>query len=335
MLMTFCASIALTSPGTANCLYYRFAGVSTPFFFGFARNLQLAIFMCGAHFTIVVRCVTSWFKNANVAVVSERELFEFVSHPTLKDDDIDDYLEQLQDKVRARKDHKMTAQEEINAAVFKSTYIPRTLDEIADLADGQMKAMDANNESGVAIAIRQMAIQTPASSASQEEKMKKIKSTAATVPTATTKTASKTTSSTVITPNPTTEATSETLAKSSAASKSAATSTFSTPPLPQNTSIPKLSAKTTHISSTVTKTDPERIANSTKSIGVDDIEISESKGPTRSANQSASFAALARMSLGVASLLPKEHAGYGAEDDENDEGDESDEGDEGDEGTRL
>ncbi|KAL6177632.1 hypothetical protein ACLB2K_049157 [Fragaria x ananassa] len=72
--------------------------------------------------------VSDFFKKHGVAVMTIRELFDFIVDPCIADDDIDSYLEKVQQKIMARGD--MTAEEEIADAVFVQSYIPKTLDNV-------------------------------------------------------------------------------------------------------------------------------------------------------------------------------------------------------------
>ncbi|KAL1536012.1 non-specific serine/threonine protein kinase [Salvia divinorum] len=73
--------------------------------------------------------VSDFFKKHGVAVMTIRELFDFIVDPTIADDLIDSYLEEVQKKILARGD-EMSAEEEIADLVFVQTYIPKTLDDV-------------------------------------------------------------------------------------------------------------------------------------------------------------------------------------------------------------
>ncbi|XP_047956593.1 serine/threonine-protein kinase RIO1-like [Salvia hispanica] len=73
--------------------------------------------------------VSDFFKKHGVAVMTIRELFDFIVDPTIDDDSIDSYLEVVQKKILARGD-EISAEEEIADLVFVQTYIPKTLDDV-------------------------------------------------------------------------------------------------------------------------------------------------------------------------------------------------------------
>eukprot|EP00897_Mesotaenium_endlicherianum_P010349 jgi/Mesen1/9342/ME000061S08781 len=75
--------------------------------------------------------VTDYFKKNGVPTMHMRELFDFVTDPTLTDDTTDDYLEKMQERVENRA-ATQTAEEEVAEAVFAQSYIPRALDQVKD-----------------------------------------------------------------------------------------------------------------------------------------------------------------------------------------------------------
>ncbi|ESR53355.1 hypothetical protein CICLE_v10018838mg [Citrus x clementina] len=72
--------------------------------------------------------VSDFFKKHGVAVMTIRELFDFIVDPTIADDSVDSYLEEVQQKILARGD--MSAEDEIADSVFVQSYIPKTLDQV-------------------------------------------------------------------------------------------------------------------------------------------------------------------------------------------------------------
>lgn len=73
--------------------------------------------------------VSDFFKKHGVAVMTIRELFDFIVDPTIDDGSVDSYLEEAQRKILARGD-VISAEEEIADSVFVQTYIPKTLDDV-------------------------------------------------------------------------------------------------------------------------------------------------------------------------------------------------------------
>lgn len=75
--------------------------------------------------------VSDFFKKGGVAVMTIRELFDFIVDPSINEDSVDSYLEEAQQKVLARGD-EISAEEEIADAVFVQSYIPKTLDNVTN-----------------------------------------------------------------------------------------------------------------------------------------------------------------------------------------------------------
>ncbi|KAL2241869.1 UNVERIFIED_CONTAM: Serine/threonine-protein kinase rio1 [Sesamum indicum] len=73
--------------------------------------------------------VSDFFKKRGIAVMTIRELFDFIVDPTIDDDLVDSYLEEAQQKILARGD-VISAEEEIADSVFVQSFIPKTLDHV-------------------------------------------------------------------------------------------------------------------------------------------------------------------------------------------------------------
>ncbi|XP_031213950.1 serine/threonine-protein kinase RIO1 [Mastomys coucha] len=70
-----------------------------------------------------------FFKHA-VAVMTVRELFEFVTDPSITADNMDAYLEKAMEIASQRTKEEKTSQDHVDEEVFKQAYIPRTLNEV-------------------------------------------------------------------------------------------------------------------------------------------------------------------------------------------------------------
>ncbi|KAK5846588.1 hypothetical protein PVK06_002881 [Gossypium arboreum] len=77
--------------------------------------------------------VSDFFKKHGVAVMTIRELFDFIVDPTITDGSVDSYLEEVQQKILARGD--MSVEDEIADSVFVQTYIPKTLDHVKNVEE--------------------------------------------------------------------------------------------------------------------------------------------------------------------------------------------------------
>jgi len=74
----------------------------------------------------------AFFRKFNVPTLSLRELFDFITDPNITDENIDEYLTQLQERAAARTLNQLTEQEKVEEEVFKTAYIPQRLDEVID-----------------------------------------------------------------------------------------------------------------------------------------------------------------------------------------------------------
>lgn len=70
-----------------------------------------------------------FFKHA-VAVMTVKELFEFVTDPSITVENIDAYLEKAMEIASQRTMEEKTSQDHVDEEVFKQAYIPRTLNEV-------------------------------------------------------------------------------------------------------------------------------------------------------------------------------------------------------------
>ncbi|BAT83664.1 hypothetical protein LR48_Vigan03g053400 [Vigna angularis] len=72
--------------------------------------------------------VSDFFKKHGVAVMTIRELFDFIVDASIADDAVDSYLEEMQQKILARGD--VSVEDEIADSVFVQSFIPKTLDDV-------------------------------------------------------------------------------------------------------------------------------------------------------------------------------------------------------------
>jgi len=86
--------------------------------------------------------VSDFFKKHGVAVMTIRELFDFIVDPTISDENVDSYLEEVQRKVIER--GEISVEDEIADSVFMKSYIPKSLDavnnpeaDVAKITSGQ------------------------------------------------------------------------------------------------------------------------------------------------------------------------------------------------------
>jgi RIO kinase 1 len=87
--------------------------------------------------------VTEFFKKKGVCVMTVRELFDFVTDPSITDDNVSEYLDKAQEITANRIDDETDQLEE---EVFKHAYIPRTLNEVVDFEQDMKKAKEGKAE---------------------------------------------------------------------------------------------------------------------------------------------------------------------------------------------
>lgn len=76
--------------------------------------------------------------------MSVKELFDFVTDPTISDNNIDEYLDKMQEIVLARNSssHGVSAQQQVDDEVFKQVHIPRTLEEVVSYEEDYDKMQE-------------------------------------------------------------------------------------------------------------------------------------------------------------------------------------------------
>ncbi|KAE9622041.1 hypothetical protein Lal_00032392 [Lupinus albus] len=76
--------------------------------------------------------VSDFFKKNGVAVMTIRELFDFIVDASIADDAVDSYLEEVQRKISAR---DVSAEDEIADSVFVQSFIPKTLEDVKNVEE--------------------------------------------------------------------------------------------------------------------------------------------------------------------------------------------------------
>lgn len=89
--------------------------------------------------------ITDYFRKKDVATMSIKELFDFITDPTINDENMEECLEALSEKSALRTE--ITSNEQIEEEVFKKAYIPKRLTEVIDFERdiNEAKAGIANN----------------------------------------------------------------------------------------------------------------------------------------------------------------------------------------------
>ena len=79
--------------------------------------------------------ITDFFHRKDVCTMSVKELFDFVTDITITQENIDEYLDKVQQRAVSRGHSEKTAEESVTEAVFQKIFIPRTLDDVAKYED--------------------------------------------------------------------------------------------------------------------------------------------------------------------------------------------------------
>lgn len=82
--------------------------------------------------------VNEFFRKNGVCVMSVKELFDFVTDPTITCDNLEAYLEKAQKRALSRQSE--IAKDEVDEAVFKNVFIPRSLVEVTSFERDVMAA---------------------------------------------------------------------------------------------------------------------------------------------------------------------------------------------------
>ncbi|XP_053570691.1 serine/threonine-protein kinase RIO1 [Bombina bombina] len=76
--------------------------------------------------------VNDFFVKYDVAVMTVRELFEFITDPSITKDNMDAYLEKAMQIATQRTEEERSSQDKVDEEVFKKAYIPRTLTDVTN-----------------------------------------------------------------------------------------------------------------------------------------------------------------------------------------------------------
>ncbi|XP_041423663.1 serine/threonine-protein kinase RIO1 isoform X2 [Xenopus laevis] len=74
--------------------------------------------------------INDFFVKYDVAVMTVRELFEFITDPSITKDNMDAYLQKIMEIAAQRTEEERSSQDKVDEEVFKKAYIPRTLNEV-------------------------------------------------------------------------------------------------------------------------------------------------------------------------------------------------------------
>ncbi|CAH1240167.1 RIOK1 [Branchiostoma lanceolatum] len=76
--------------------------------------------------------INDYFVKNGVAVMTVKELFNFVTDININNDNIDEYVDKAMEVASSRTIQEIKQQDKVDEAVFKKVFIPRTLEEVPD-----------------------------------------------------------------------------------------------------------------------------------------------------------------------------------------------------------
>lgn len=97
-------------------------------------------------------------KTGALNPMTTQELFDFVTDSSITEDEIDDYLDEIQRKIADRPVER-TNQQQVDAAVFMSTFIPRSLGEVLHSEREQLAYQEGTMEKALVTAISRLEIE--------------------------------------------------------------------------------------------------------------------------------------------------------------------------------
>jgi RIO kinase 1 len=105
------------------------------------------------------RNITDYFrKTGALNPMTTQELFDFVTDPRIADEDIDAHLDVIQRKIADRPVER-TNEEQVDAAVFMSTFIPRSLGEVLHSEREQLAYQEGTMEKALVTAISRLEVE--------------------------------------------------------------------------------------------------------------------------------------------------------------------------------
>nr|XP_038031080.1 serine/threonine-protein kinase RIO1 [Anas platyrhynchos] len=98
--------------------------------------------------------VNGFFQKHNVAVMTVRELFEFITDPSITSENLDDYLAKAMEIASKRTEEERSSQDKVDEEVFKKAYIPRTLTDVKNY-ERDVDIMMKLKEEDMALSVQQ------------------------------------------------------------------------------------------------------------------------------------------------------------------------------------
>lgn len=89
--------------------------------------------------------ITDFFKKQGVATMLVKELFDFITDPTVTEENMEAYLDKVSEQAAERGDD-ITAEEQVKEEVFKNVFIPRRLEEVVHIERDILQAKEGKGE---------------------------------------------------------------------------------------------------------------------------------------------------------------------------------------------
>ncbi|KAH8264807.1 hypothetical protein KR038_002091 [Drosophila bunnanda] len=86
--------------------------------------------------------ISEFFRKRSVATMTVKELFDFITDQTINENNMEECLERIAERIKDRDFDAITAQEKIDEAVWQNTYIPKRLDEVRHFERDVAKAKE-------------------------------------------------------------------------------------------------------------------------------------------------------------------------------------------------
>lgn len=90
--------------------------------------------------------ISDFFRKKGVATLTVKELFDFITDPSINEKNLEDCLEKLSEVAAFRDYDEMTAQEQIEEEAFKNIYIPKRLTEVVNFERDINKAKKGDTD---------------------------------------------------------------------------------------------------------------------------------------------------------------------------------------------
>ncbi|XP_076639601.1 RIO kinase 1 [Colletes latitarsis] len=77
--------------------------------------------------------ITEFFKKNEVGVMTVKALFDFITDPTITEENMDDYLDKISEQMAQHNEQEVDPKQQIEEQVFKQAYIPQNLTQVIDI----------------------------------------------------------------------------------------------------------------------------------------------------------------------------------------------------------